>query len=233
MSQSATAPPVRQFKTCSEQHPGVEPSRVLILTEDEQWALVAVLNVCSPHGDGEATKRLLGRFRYGDEYINPADELTRKTIMKRRLEGEIRRLNVAITRCEEQLVEEWTQDGVTGLKHAGTGASLGLTRKVWAKLDIDTDGLDRDHADQIRAKAKGEVCDVMDTLDDLRDLVRLDANLNSVSAFFREQIKAYDAEQRDLPEHERVPRDADSFLPDELRGLLKLDSTPHITVRAS
>lgn len=207
----------------------IEPSRVLVLDSEEQFLLGEKLDDPSD----PASIALLKRIVYGDHYINAADELARKTITKRRLEGEIRRLNVAIARCEETVIEEWTTEGMTGMKHAGTGASLGLTRKVWAKLDIDTDGLDRDHAEQIRARTKGEVCDVMGTLDDLRDLVRLDANLNSVSAFFREQIKAYDAEQRDLPEHERVPRDADSFLPDELRGLLKLDATPHITVRAS
>lgn len=219
----------------------VEPSRVLILDEDEQRVVIEALSFFDRQAldheggdnrEGYPAYRLNKRIAYGEEYLNEADELARITLRKRRLEGEIRRINTRIGMLNDAVVEQWAQDGLTGMKHAGTGANMSLRRDVWAKLDVDTDGLDKQQAEQIRAARKAEVAAVMQRIDELADLVRPDFNLSTLSAVFRERIRAYDEEQRELPEHERTPRDAEQFLPDELRGLLRIDVKPQITVRA-
>jgi len=206
----------------------IEPSRVLVLTEDEQNAII---DAYYEREGNDSAARLAERIAHGDEYYDATDELVRKTLIKRRLEAEIRRLNTAIARCEEQVIEDWMARGNTKGGHEATGATLGLTRRVYAKLDVDVDGLDKEHAEQVRAAAKARLCEAMTMVDDLAPMVVLNANLQTVSAYFSAQIKEYDAEQRDLPEHERVPRDPDSFVPEPLRGLLKLDASPRITVR--
>lgn len=211
----------------------IEFNRVLILNEDEQRLLLAALGWVS-HDNSVAAlhlEALRSRLAYGDEYINAKDELTRTTLRKRRLEAEVRRCNQAIERCEGLVVDEFLQNGEAGSKHAATGASLVLDRKVYAKLDIDVDDLPDDEAKVARAEAKARAGEGLIAAG-LETYVRPDFNLNSVSAYFREQIKAYDAEQRELPEHQRVPRPASSFLPDELKGLLVLNDKPSISVRA-
>jgi hypothetical protein len=90
----------------------------------------------------------------------------------------------------------------------------------------------RDEADMLRAGVKGAAGHVLREVG-LGDFVRPDFNLNTLSAYFREQIKEYRETQLALPEHERVPKAASEFLPEELRGLIELDDTPTITVTRS
>lgn len=226
MSHQATAPTPT---------PAIRPQRVMVLDEYEQQAMVKALrrvNGAWPAPvDAPDAHRLAERVAYGTQYTNPTDELVRRTLRKRRLEEEVRRENRAITDLEEQIVQEWADLGRNKDGHEATGATLHMTRRVWAKLDIETDGLDKAHAEQLRADQKARVGEVLTTIG-LGGLVRPDFNLNTLSAVFREQIKDYDAEQRELPEHERAPRAAQDFLPEALQGLLRLDDTPHITVRA-
>lgn len=207
----------------------IEPSRVLVLNDAEQRAIIDMFVNASTVGLD--AHRLVQRVAYGDEYANPADELARITLRKRRLEEEVRRCNKAIASVEEQVCEDLASEGLTSVKHAATGATLLLDQKIWAKLDVETEGLPKEEADEIRAAIKARAGRALIDAG-LGHLVREDFNLNTVSAVFREQIKAYNAEQADLPEHERVPRAPESFLPDELRGLLRIDNTPHISVRA-
>lgn len=213
----------------------VEPSRVLVLTDDEQLILLHATTVFAREredlGDAHLVRRFHDRVAYGDEYINEVDELTRTTLRKRRLEAEIRRCNLRIEKLDSDVVDEFVTNGDTGRKHAGTGASLSLVRNVWAKLDIDTAGMSKDEEQQARADAKAAAAEALEHAG-LGALVRPDFNLQTLSAVFREQIKAYDELQRDLPEHKRAPRTADSFLPEPLRGHLRIDDTPHIQVRA-
>ena len=206
-----------------------------MLNDEEQRILLYALSHLEVERDGIGDRHLVERLRHrvahGDEYANPTDELARVTLRKRRLEGEVRRCNIAIERVEQLVCEDLLEQGHSKVGHAATGATLSLDRKLWAKLDVDTDDLAKDEAEAVRAAAKAAAGDALIEAG-LGDYVRSDFNLNSVSAYFREQIKAYDAEQLELPEHERVPRTADSFLPEALRGHLRLDDTPRISVRA-
>jgi hypothetical protein len=216
----------------------IEPSRVLVLDDSEQRLLIETIETIFHAFAGDdsvphaSLRRLHDLIAYGEEYANPTDELVRTTLRKRRLEGEIRRCNAAIERTTEMVVEELADRGDSGGKHAATGASYRIDRKVWARIDVDVEGLPKDEADRRRAEAKAAAAAAMQANADLAVFVREDFNASTVSAYFREQIKAYDEEQRALPEHERAPRAAEDFLPDELRGLLKLDDTPTIQVRA-
>lgn len=219
----------------------IEPSRVLVLNDDEQHLLLSALaaegeleSVIAGGSADPAVTTLSDRIAFGNEYSNAVDELTRVTLLKRRLEGEVRRCNIRIEHLDEQVCEEFAAAGTRGMKHAATGASLSMQRMVRAKLDVDTDGLSKDEAAQVKVVHKAAVAEVLQTEEvGLGDYVKPDFLLNSISAYFREQVKAYDEAQRELPEHKRVPRAAESFLPEPLRGLLKLDDAPHIQVRAA
>jgi hypothetical protein len=205
----------------------IEPQRVMVLSEEEQDVLGHVLGRLAD----TRCETLRGRIFYGENYVNETDELVRVTLRKRRLEEEVRRCNRRIADLEPVIVEQLLELGVSGMKHDATGASLSTSRRVWAKLDVDTDGLDKATAEQMRADQKARAGAALSEVG-LGDLVRPDFNLNTLSAVFREQIKEYDEAQRDLPEHERRPKAVQDFLPEPLHGLLRLDATPHITVRA-
>jgi hypothetical protein len=207
----------------------IEPSRVLVLNEDEQRELLQALPLVDDH-PSSGPGRLWERLAYSDEYANPTDELARVTLRKRRLEAEVRRCNITIARVEEQVCEELMAAGHRKVTHAATGATLALDSKVWAKLDVDTSDMSKEEADAVRADRKAAAGDMLIEVG-LGDYVRNDFNMNSISAYFRQQIKDYNAEQAELPEHQRQPRTAQSFLPAELDGYLIIDDTPHITVR--
>ena len=220
------------------QRTAIRPDRALVLTEREQTLILDTLETIALRDLGgdeipwQALARLHSRIASGDSYDNPTDELVRKTLEKRALEAAVRRLNGRIADLDEMVVEELAARGDRGGKHDATGASYTLARKIWAKLPVDVEGLPREQADAIRADAKAAAGQALRDAG-LGDFVREDFNLNTLSAHFREQIKAYDEAQRALPEHERTPKAAEEFLPAELRGLIELDDTPHITVRSS
>lgn len=226
----------------------IEPSRVLELREDQQRFLLSVL-VTAGQSDGaylaaagddaapeeragfKAIRGLHSLIAYGEEYINEEDEHVRTTLRKRRLEAEVRRCNIRIAQLDEQLADEWAAAGRTKSGHAATGASLSLNSMIWAKLDVDTDGLTEDEARSVKAAVKGRAGEVLIDIG-MDELVKPDFNLATLSAVIREEVKAYRKAQLELPEHERVPRTAQSFLPEALQGLIRIDDTPHIQVRA-
>jgi hypothetical protein len=209
----------------------IRPDRPVVLTEREQLKLAQAMHYLAMGDDLEA-RRLASRLLYGDSYDNPTDELIRTTLEKRALESAVRRLNGRIADLDQQVVEELIERGDTGGKHAGTGASYRVGSKLYARLVVDVNGMPRDQAEALRAGVKGAAGHVLSEVG-LGDFVRPDFNLNTLSAYFREQIKEYRETQLALPEHERVPKAASEFLPEGLRGLIELDDTPTITVTKS
>lgn len=206
----------------------------MLLNEAEQHTIIDMglsLSSIDLNESETAVNLLLNRVADGDTYANPTDEFVRKTLAKRRLEAEIRKLNTRLADLDAQLVEEWTEAGRNKDGHAATGATLHLNRRVWAKLDVDTDGLPKVDAEQVRAGVKTQVAIALADAG-LGHIVRSDFSLQTLSAIFAERIREYDEQQRMLPEHERVPKAPADFLPDELRGLLVIDATPHVQVRA-
>lgn len=227
---TALADTARRLLMDAPEPTAVQPDRVLVLTNAEQTLIVETIRTLAVPGTPDAADipwnelaRLHDRIAYGDEYVNPVDELARLTLRKRKIETALRHTNGRIAEVDQLVVEELLERGESATKHAATGATLRLARQVWAKVvRADEKPTDEEKA----AAAEGLIAA------GLGDYVKPGFNTNSVSAYFREQIKTYDADQRDLPEHERVPRTAESFLPPELVGLIELDDTPTISVRA-
>jgi hypothetical protein len=206
----------------------IRPDRPVVLTEREQLKLAQAMHYLAMGDDLEA-RRLASRLLYGDSYDNPTDELIRTTLEKRALEQAVGRLNGRIAELNEVVVEELIERGDTGGKHAGTGASYRVGSRLYAKLRIPLEHVRREDVEPLRASTKAAVGQTLIEIG-LGDFVRPDFNLNTLSAYFREQIKEYRETQLALPEHERVPKAASEFLPEELRGLIELDDTPTITV---
>lgn len=200
----------------------VTPDRVIVLTEREQIKLAEAMNYLA-RGDDREAARLRNRILYGDAYENPVDELARRTITKRRIETALRKLNGRIAELDGQVADELIDRGESKVGHAGTGATLRLDSKIWAKVVRAGEKPTDDEKD---AAAHGLIAA------GLAEFVKQGFNTNTVSAYFREQIKTYRAEQQALPEDQRVPRDVQSFLPAELEGLMVLDDTPTVLVTA-
>lgn len=210
----------------------IVPDRVLILNEAEQRKLAEAMDYLA-NGDDREAARLRNKLVAGDEYDNEQDELARVTLRKRVLEQAVRRCNRRIEDLNTEVVDQLVDQGQKSVTHAGTGATLRIDSQIWARVVVG--GVDDDTpktvADALKAEAKAKAGDALIKAG-LGDYVRSDFNTNSISAHFREQVKAYRTEQEQLPEHERVPRDAASFIPPELAGLIELDDTPTIRVTA-
>ena len=200
----------------------IEPARVLILTETDQLDLLNALD------EGPGARSLLRNcLAHGDGYANEADELTRITLRKRRLQEEERRINRRIADLEPVIVEQMTELGVNRLGHEATGATLRLNPKAWIRYTRE------DLSTAEKAAVKAQAAAVMVELGgEIADLVKPDYNGNTVSAYFREHYLTALQAERDKPEHERRPVDPDALLPAELREYLRLDAQPHIEVRA-
>lgn len=204
--------------------PAIEPQRVIVLNDDEQHQLVTGQERI---GTAQAFA-LAERVTHGDRYLNATDEFARLSLRKRRLEEEVRRTTARLDAIEPLLIEQWLTDGQTGTTHAATGVKLRLDRRMFARVKVDTDGMDREVAICVRAEAKAKVAEVLLQIDELADLSRHDFNLNSLTGRFRPLMKEYDAAQRELPEHERTPLDVQTLLPDPLRDLIVLDTSPRV-----
>jgi hypothetical protein len=204
----------------------IEPQRVLVVNDDQQRLLIAVLERAEnipglAYANPAALRDLVA---YGLEYVNPVDELARTTLRKRRLEAEVRRCNQRIADLEEQVAAELMERGEKKVTHAATGASLTLTQKVWAKVCRE--------GDKATDEEKGAAGQALIAAG-LGDFVRPGFNSNSVSAHFRELYNAHLAEQQALPEHERRPLPVEHFLPEPLKGFIELTNDPAISVRAA
>lgn len=206
----------------------IEPSRVLVLDDAEQRLLLDAMQ--ASRIPGAAIEDLYFRLMHGEEYNNEVDELTRQTFRKRRLEAELRRINARIEVLTEIVVDSWAAEGISGLKHEATGASLSRDDTLWAKLDVDTSEMSSDEEKLARAAVKARAGQVLQDLG--LEFVKPDFNLNTLSAYFRELVKNAREAERAKPEHERRPIVPSDLLPDELRGLIRLNDKPSIKVNA-
>ncbi len=196
-------------------------TRVIELREDEIATIADALDASGKTVD----IKLAARIADGDEYANEADEYARLTLRDRRLKTERSAIGRRLAELEQALIEDMTEMGVDSLKHAATGKTIRIDSKLWAKYEFEGEK----PTDEERAAA-GQAL-IASGLD---QYVVPSFNTNSVSAYFREQLKAWKAEQADLPEHERSPLTDDvlrSFLPDGMQDLWRLDNTPTLVVR--
>lgn len=202
----------------------IEPARVMVLSEEEQ---AAILDAYLEKFDHMVGARLALRVAEGDEYVDEVDELARTTLRKRRLETEIKRCNMTIERLTEPVVERLAEIGARSLTHEASGTRIQRDDQVYLKYagewSKDEQALARVRAGETMEALGGEYA----------SFIQPTYNSSSVGAFFRERYKAALAEQLEKPEHERVPVEPDSVIPDELREWLSLSVKPRVRVTAT
>lgn len=193
---------------------------IVELRDDEIEAIADALSATTT----TAHIALADRLARGDHYYNEADEYARLTLRDRRLKAERSRINARLHALEEPILERMAEDGLSAIKHDGTGKTISRDDKLWAKYQYDGDKpSDDDKARAARAlKAAG-----------LDQYVYPTFNTNSVSAYFRADWKAIKAANDELPEHERkpLPDPNDVLLSEEMRDAWHLDVTPTLVVR--
>lgn len=137
------------------------------------------------------------------------DRFVRVKTTKSTLERDLRLVKLAIDPLQELLKEEFAEEGVSGKRHAATGKLVSITRQIWARAVDDN----RDAAAQ-----------KMRDLPDLAAFVSLGFNVQSLSAYFREQARDW------LDEHGQ-PADLEQLLPTQLHGLIELTEDHTLSVR--
>jgi hypothetical protein len=117
---------------------------------------------------------------------------------KARLERDLKTVRETLDGLERRLLDEFAAEGVRQKTDAQTGTTVWITRKVWARALADRTLT----AEALRAHGG-----------DLAEFARLDFNVNSLSAYFRElaQQRA-DAHDPVLDLTELVPADLRPFI---------------------
>lgn len=205
----------------------IEPSRVLILDEEEQLRLIAVFNADADVLSIAPLRTFCMRIAYGDEYVDEMDELARTTLRKRRLETEIKRCNMRIEQITEPVVDKLAEVGARSLTHEASGTRIQRDDQVYLKY------ADENWSKDEQALARARAGETMSALGgEYAEFIVPTYNSSSVGAFFRERYKAALAEQLDKPEHERRPVTPDDVIPAELREWLSLSVKPRVKVTA-
>ncbi len=205
----------------------IEPSRVLVLDEDEQYNLVGLLDLPARSSPDDLLRSLRNRIIVGETYTDEIDEMARITLRKRRLAAEIVRINKRIDALTEPTVDRLTEFGAKSMRHDGTGALV--MRDDLVRLAHR----DSDWSKEEKAAAKEAAGDVLAAQPETEDLVEQTWAHRRVEAYYRGLYQdALEAEQA-KPEDERRPVEADSVIPEAMRAFYKLDVQPRITVRVS
>lgn len=124
------------------------------------------------------------------------------------LERELRAVKEDLAPLEAALLEEFAAEGVAGKRHASSGKLVSISRKVWARAA----GGDKDAAADALVDAG------------LGDYVQRGFNTNSLSAYFREQLR----EKTEQGEHVAL----EDLLPEPLRGRVELTEDQALSVRS-
>lgn len=125
------------------------------------------------------------------------------------LERQLRLVKDELAPLEQALLEEFAAEGVSGKRHAGTGKLVSISRKVWARA---------------HGGDKGAAADALEAAG-LGDYVQRGFNTNSLSAYFREQLR----ERTDTGE---IVSDLTDLLPAQLRGHIDLTEDAALSVRS-
>ena len=141
------------------------------------------------------------------------DHLTRFVALNDRkgeLERNLRLVKDQLYALELQLLDEFSQEGVTSKRHAATGKLVHITRRIWARAA----GGKAQAAEALRAHG-GE----------LAEFVELGFNTNSLSSYFSEQAK------RRAEDHDPVT-DLAELVTADLRDAIALTDTHSLRVRS-
>jgi hypothetical protein len=150
-------------------------------------------------------RQLQSRGEQDETTLGQVIELTE---LKRTLDQELKNVKEALKVPAEKLLTEFADEGVSSKRHADSGKLAYINRQIWARAVADKELA----CDQLRKAGLG-------------DYVAESFNTHSLSAYFREQIKAAEAEGNAVT-------DLGDFLPDELRGSIELTEDHVIGVRS-
>ncbi len=199
----------------------IEPSRVLMLDEDEQNAIIDALL-------GSSTVRLALpvalRVQQGDEYDDELDEMARITLTKRRLAAEIVRINRRIEALTEPVVDRLNEIGAKSLRHDATGALI--QRDDTIRLAHR----DPEWGTEEKAIARDAAGEVLAATPETEAFVQAGWNHRRVESFYRDRYRHQLDAMLELPESERRPVDPDSVIPAELRPFYRLVVAPRVKV---
>jgi hypothetical protein len=149
----------------------------------------------------------------GDPGPEPGTVLDRFVTAKARktdLERELRLIKDELSPLEEQLLELFTQEGVSGKRHAQSGKLVSITRQIWARAA---------NGDKDAAAA------ALENVPGLAAFVQKGFNVQSLSAHFRELA-------RNHLEETGEPAPLDQLLPTPLHGLIELTEDHTLSVRS-
>lgn len=138
------------------------------------------------------------------------DQFVERKARKAALERDLRLVKDELAPLEQQLLELFTQEGVSGKRHAASGKLVSITRQIWARAV----GGDKEAA-----------ADALANIDYLAAFVQRGFNVQSLSAHFREEARNY---------LERVgePVALEQLLPTQLHGLIELTQDFTLSVRS-
>lgn len=125
------------------------------------------------------------------------------------LERELRDIKEQLGPLEQQLIEAFAQEGVTGKRHAATGKLVSISRRIWARA---------------HAGDKPAACAALASAG-LGDYVEESFNTNSLSAYFRELASQHEAAGQPVT-------DLEQLLPEPLRGAIDLTQDHTLSVRS-
>lgn len=144
-----------------------------------------------------------------DTATSALDQFVELKDRKTQLERELRDVKEQLGPLEQQLLDEFAAEGVSGKRHAATGKLVSITRRIWARAH---------NGDKPAACAALQAAG-------LGDYVEPGFNVNSLSAYFREL-----ASQR-IDAGEPVT-DLSSLLPPALVGAIDLTQDHQLSVRS-
>jgi hypothetical protein len=203
----------------------IEPSRVLVVSDDQQRLIIeTIAEVLAPTPSPTARSSSLSAedngvpwrslqpprdlVAYGEEYANPADELVRTTLRKRRLETETRRCNQRHRAHSPRWSSRSSSSAATPAAStpppAPATASTARSGRRSSRARRPRRGEARRRARPRRRRPRRLRARGLQHQHGQRVLPRADQGVGRRPAL--------------LPEHERAPRARASFLPPELAG---------------
>lgn len=167
---------------------------------------------------------LLTRLQFGEHFNDAIDERVALQDRKEALAAAVKQNDARIKEVNDAIDEEWTETGTTSIKRDGITVHRNRGR-VYAKVART--------GDEIQPAERQAACDALKTDPVTAVFVREDFAGASVGAHFKTVAEEYDLAQRELPPHERQPRDINDFLPPACAGVVELSDNPTISVKRS
>lgn len=125
------------------------------------------------------------------------------------LERHVRLLKDQLAPLEQQLLDEFAGEGVSGKRHAASGKLVSISRRIWARAATD----------------RQQAAQALRRVPQLAPYAELHFNVTSLSSYFNELCKDRAADGNPVC-------DLNELLPTELRGLISLTEESSLSLRA-